>query len=74
MDTHDFSSCPRCHSPLEPSRAYSGASSEFWKSCSNPKCNTFVNTYIPLPHQFAFHQDPHILKGNFGGLANAMPT
>lgn len=60
-----FEKCPRCDSPLEETKSFSGPPSTFWLECS--KCNTFVNTYMPLPHQEAVHKDTHKLIGNFGG-------
>lgn len=60
----DFSICPRCGSPTKPAIAYSGQPSENWLECV--KCNTFINTYIPQPHQEAVHADPHTYIGNFG--------
>jgi hypothetical protein len=44
--------------------SYSEAPSEFWLECD--RCNTFVNTYVPQPHQAAVHRDPHLYIGNFG--------
>lgn len=38
--------------------------------CSNPKCNTYLNTYIPQAHQFEFHKDAHRFTGNFGGYGS----
>ena len=60
-----FTICPRCGSPLKPATSFVGGPSTFWLECS--KCNTFVDTYLPLPHQEAVHQDTHKLIGNFGG-------
>ena len=60
-----FNKCPRCGAPLVPATAYSGAPSEFWLECT--RCNAFVNTYIPQPHQEAIHRDDHLYVGNFGG-------
>lgn len=48
------------HTPL----SYAETPSEFWLECD--KCNTFVNTYIPQPHQLAVHEDHHLYIGNFG--------
>ena len=62
--------CPRCGSPWKRTRALSGAPSEFWMECSNPKCSTYLNTYIPQHHQFQFHIDPHRFTGNFGGFGS----
>lgn len=67
---HDFSKCPRCHQATKRAIAFSGTPSEFWLECTNPGCNTFINTYIPQDHQIAFHQDPHLLTGNFGGYGS----
>jgi len=62
--------CPRCGSSWATTIAYNGGPSEFWKECSNPSCNTYLNTYVPQAHQFAFHSDPHTFKGNFGGYGS----
>ena len=60
----DFSRCPRCNSYMHPATAYSGTPSEYWLECD--RCNTFINTYMPQPHQEAVHKDPHLYVGNFG--------
>lgn len=65
MAIRKFSRCPRCGSPLGPTESWLGGPSTFWLECS--KCNTFVDTYIPMPHQEAVHKDTHKLIGNFGG-------
>ena len=62
--------CPRCGSPWKLTRAVNGAPSEFWRECSNKKCNTYLNTYIPQAHQYAFHKDSHRFTGNFGGYGS----
>ena len=62
--THD--TCPRCFSPLKPTLSISGAPSTDWLECSNAVCNTFVDTYLPMPHQASVHQDAHRIIGNFG--------
>lgn len=62
----DFSKCPRCKAPTRPAIAFSGTQSEFWRECTS--CNTFINTYVPQPHQMAVHQDPHTYIGNFGAF------
>ena len=59
--------CPRCGSKFITCKALNGGPSEFWKECSNNACNTYLNTYVPQAHQFAFHIDPHTFTGNFGG-------
>lgn len=66
----DFSKCPRCQSPTKKTTAWSGTPSEFWLECTNPGCNTYINTYIPQEHQAAFHRDEHLLTGNFGGYGS----
>lgn len=66
----DFTKCPRCKSPTQPTQAFSGTPSEFWRECTNPGCNTYINTYIPQPHQIEFHKDHHLLTGNFGGYGS----
>ena len=62
--------CPRCGAAWTETPAINGGDSEFWKECSNPSCNTFLNTYIPQAHQFKFHKDPHTFSGNFGGYGS----
>ena len=47
-----------------------GGPSEFWKECSNPACNSYLNTYVPQSHQYAFHKDAHTFVGNFGGYGS----
>ena len=62
-----FERCPRCGHLLRATPSFAGPPSTFFKECSNPKCNTYVNTYIPQAHQEAVHQDSHTYVGNFGG-------
>ena len=64
----DFSKCPRCRSKLERAEAISGNNSAFWLRC--PHCNTYVDTYIPQPHQAMLHADQTRYKGNFGGYGS----
>jgi len=66
----NFSKCPRCGSPTKPTISWAGTPSEFWLECTNPGCNTYINTYIPQPHQIAFHKDNHLFTGNFGGYGS----
>lgn len=61
---NNYTECPRCGGTLQQATSYAQTPSEFWLECE--KCNTFVNTYIPQPHQMAVHQDPHLYVGNFG--------
>ena len=58
--------CPRCLSLLIPTTSISGAPSTDWLECSNPTCNTFVDTYTPMQHQTSVHKDSHRIIGNFG--------
>ena len=58
--------CPRCSSLLRPTPSISGAPSTDWLECSNPTCNTFVDTYTPMKHQQSVHLDSHRIIGNFG--------
>lgn len=60
----NFTRCPRCGSSTHQALTMSETPSEFWMECD--KCNTFINTYIPQPHQMSVHQDPHLYIGNFG--------
>ena len=62
----DFSRCPRCGAPTQPTIAYSGQPSDNWLECS--KCNTYINTYVPQPHQESVHKDAHTYIGNFGAF------
>ena len=58
--------CPRCGSPLQQATSISGSPSTDWLECSNSVCNTYVDTYRPMPHQAAVHKDSHRIIGNFG--------
>lgn len=62
--------CPRCGSPWKPTIAWNGGLSEFWMECSSGSCNSYLNTYVPQAHQYAFHTDPHTFTGNFGGYGS----
>lgn len=74
MLIHDFSTCPRCGFKTKKSTSFTGAESEFWYECSNPKCNTYINTYRPQAHQTAVHEDNHRFIGNFGGYGSGKTT
>lgn len=58
--------CPRCNARLQPTTSISGSPSTDWMECSNPSCNTYVDTYHPMLHQASVHRDPHRIIGNFG--------
>lgn len=62
--------CPKCGSPWKIAIAINNGPSEFWKECTNPSCNTYLNTYVPQAHQEAFHKDAHTFVGNFGGYGS----
>mgnify|MGYP000916285593 FL=1 len=66
--TRDFTICPRCGQPTEPSISINGGESEFWRNCI--KCNTYINTYVPQAHQQAVHVDPHKFILNAGGYGS----
>jgi phage terminase large subunit len=55
--------CPECGAPTRIAIAMDGGYSRYWMKCS--KCPTYIDTYIPLPHQEAIHRDParYILNG-----------
>lgn len=48
--------CPECGSNMHPSLNLNGGDSEFWMQCEN--CPTYIDTYIPMPHQAIMHEDP----------------
>lgn len=70
MEYRDFSRCPRCGQATKKAISWAGTPSEFWYECTNPSCNTYINSYIPQAHQVAFHKDNHLLTGNFGGYGS----
>ena len=55
---------------MVPAIAMNEGPSTWWLECSNSKCNTFHNTYVPQEHQEAFHKDAHRITGNFGGYGS----
>lgn len=56
--------CPTCDSPMLPANTISGSPSEFWLECT--RCNSYINTYKPQPHQLAVHEDPTLYLMNAG--------
>ena len=62
--------CPTCGSKMVPCIAVGGAESNFWMKCSSPICHTYVDTYVPLPHQVDIHKDNHRYTGVFGGYGS----
>ncbi len=52
--------------------AYNEGESEFWYVCTHsPKCNTYYNSFKPLPHQAAVLSDNHKFILNAGGFGSA---
>lgn len=69
-----FDRCPRCGAATKKCIAMNESPSEFWYECTSPSCNTYINSYIPLPHQEAVHKDDHYYVGNFGGYGTGKTT
>jgi len=62
--------CPHCHyGHVEEDVSFNGTPCEFFVHC--PVCNAHICTYKPMPHQAAFHQDPHQKKLYAGGFGSA---
>ena len=61
----DFSVCPRCGAKMKKAIAINEGESEFWYECT--RCNAYINSYTPQPHQRDLHTDTHTFIGNFGG-------
>ena len=67
-----FETCPRCGSKLIPAKAINGGESTNWLTCS--RCNTYINTWIPMEHQEAMLEDDHTFTGSFGGYGTGKTT
>ena len=64
--------CPKCGAPMEKAIAFNGGRSEFWFVCTRaPACNTYFNSFRPMPHQYDFLKDNHKFKLNAGGFGSA---
>lgn len=62
--------CPHCRfGVLKETTSFSGKPCEFFVYC--PSCNAYICTYQPMPHQAAFHKDPHQHKLYAGGFGSA---
>jgi len=72
LKRRDFTKCPTCGNATVPSKAINGLESKDWRECV--RCNTYINTYIPLPHQSALHKDATRFLGNFGGFGTGKTT
>ncbi len=70
----EFKYCPRCGAPLKKANAVNNTESEFWYTCTNFSCNTYVNSYVPQPHQAKVHLDNRKFLGNFGGYGSGKTT
>lgn len=68
----DFNLCPKCFSHMVKATAINDGESINWLKCT--RCSTYVNTYVPMPHQQAVHEDPHTFIGNFGGYGSGKTT
>lgn len=55
---------------MRPAVAVNEVESKFWMECTNKACKTFVDTYLPLPHQKRIHADKHRFIGVFGGYGS----
>lgn len=53
-----------------PAKNIDGTDSTFWLKCCSPKCNTYLDTYIPQEHQVHIHEDTHKYIGVFGGYGS----
>lgn len=67
-----FTECPRCGAKLIKATAMNGGESTNWLRCS--RCNTFINTYVPMEHQRGVHEDDHTFIGSFGGYGTGKTT
>ncbi len=43
---------------MGPCIAIAGGHSDFWLKCTKRGCETYINTYIPIAHQWMMHCDP----------------
>lgn len=68
----NFALCPTCGSPTQPTKNVHGADSTGWLECS--RCNTYINTYVPMPHQMAVHLDDHRFILNAGAYGTGKTT
>jgi ssDNA-binding Zn-finger/Zn-ribbon topoisomerase 1 len=63
--------CPTCGAPMRRAIAIDGGYSRYWMRCSRaPACKTYIDTYIPLPHQKAIHKDTARYILNAGGYGS----
>lgn len=62
--------CPRCNEKMVPAISIRGTYSDFWLRCSDPHCQTFYDTFIPMPYQADIMKDSHRRIGVFGGYGS----
>lgn len=55
---------------MKPATNIEGGDSEFWVVCTKRNCNTYIDTYIAMPHQQKIHTDDHREIGVFGGYGS----
>lgn len=58
--------CPRCGAKTRPTLAVDAGYSRFIVKCI--QCPTYINLFIPLPHQYAFSKDPARYTMAAGGV------
>lgn len=59
---------------MKPAVNLEGGESTFWMKCTRPHCRTYVNTYIPMEHQYLLHMDSSRYSGVFGGYGTGKTT
>ena len=59
--------CPTCGATVDRSLAMNLGLSESWFQCSKPDCPTYINTFIPMPHQKQVMEDSTRYIMNAGG-------
>jgi hypothetical protein len=59
---------------MVPAVSIRGTYSDFWLQCSSPNCNTFYDTFIPMPYQAEILADSHRRLGIFGGYGCGKTT
>ena len=61
--------CPECGAPMGRTVAMDMGISETWFRCSKDHCHTYINTFIPMPHQVAAMTDSSrylMVAGGYG--------
>ncbi len=60
--------CPECGAATRRAISIDGGYSRYWTKCV--KCPTYIDTYIPLPHQEELHKDPARYLLSAGGYGS----